>query len=110
MFVSRVESGQLIATRIRHNHLTQEKAARQEQPYCTHSQAFEYHDGAIRVAVVHQYLLPDGLTLGGSGMPDPKYLEIHGVIYAEWIRNTWYKKAWYWGAGWAAGIRYKLIG
>jgi len=82
----------------------------QHQPHCTHSQTIEYLDGQIRVALVHQYLLPDGVSLGGSGEPDPKYIEINGVSYAEWIRNTWYKKTGYWALGWAAGIRYKLFG
>lgn len=82
----------------------------QQQPYCTHSQTFDYLDGDIRVAVVHQYLAPDGVSLGGSGMPDPKYIELNGVIYAEWVRNTRLKKVMYWGSGWLAGIRYKLFG
>ena len=64
----------------------------------------------IRVAIVHQYLAPDGVSLGGSGTPDPKYLEVNGSIYAEWIRDSWSKKAWYWALGWVAGIRYKLLG
>jgi len=32
-----------------------------------------------RVALVHQYLLPDG-TVGGSGRPDPKRIIIEGIV------------------------------
>ena len=110
MFLARVQSGQLVAYYVRNNHLNPEKALRNRQPYCTHSQTIEYLDGQIRVALVHQYLAPDGVTIGGSGVPDPKFLEIQGVTYGGWIRDTWYKKAWYWTAGWIAGIRYKLLG
>lgn len=110
MFLAKVQSGQLVAAQIKSKHLSLEKALEQKQPYCTHSQTFEYLDGHVRVALVHQYLAPDGVTIGGSGLPDPKYLEVGGVTYAEWIRDTWYKKTWYWGLGWAAGIRYKVLG
>lgn len=106
-----METGQLTADLIKHKHLTREKALAQQQPYCTHSQTLHYLDGQmIRVAIVHQYLAPDGVSLGGSGTPDPKYLEVNGSIYAEWIRDSWSKKAWYWALGWVAGIRYKLLG
>jgi hypothetical protein len=33
-----------------------------------------------RIAVVHQYMKPDG-TLGGWGRPDPKFLLLEGVAY-----------------------------
>src|SRR5256885_541282 len=33
-----------------------------------------------QVAVVHQYVRPDG-SLGASGQPDPKWLFHNGVIY-----------------------------
>jgi hypothetical protein len=43
-------------------------------PYCTHSQMVSYIDSTGEaVALVHQYLLPDG-TIGASGQPDPKLL------------------------------------
>ena len=43
-------------------------------PYCTYSQMINYvnADGEL-VALVHQYLLPDG-SIGASGLPDPKLL------------------------------------
>jgi hypothetical protein len=104
-----IQSGQLAADRVRHHHLSPEKALEQQQPYCTHSQTIDYVEGQIRVAVVHQYLASDGVSLGGSGMPDPKCLEFNRVIYAGWIRDTWYKKG-YWVLGWISGIRYRLLG
>ena len=43
------------------------------EPGCTRSQICEYWlDGTI-VALVHQYLRPDG-SIGASGRPDPKVL------------------------------------
>jgi len=36
--------------------------------------------GGQRIALVHQYLRPDG-TIGGSGRPDPKELLEDGIIY-----------------------------
>jgi len=32
------------------------------------------------VALVHQYLLPDG-TIGASGIPDPKFILENGILY-----------------------------
>lgn len=50
-------------------------------PEGTRSQIVYYLDAAgYRVAVVHQYVLPDD-TIGGSGQPDPKYLRHGGIIY-----------------------------
>src|SRR5215510_1523130 len=52
-----------------------------EEPHCTWSQLVEYLDvGGERVMLCHQYMRPDG-TLGGSGLPDPKWLLAEGVIY-----------------------------
>ena len=109
-FVARVESGELIADLVKNNHLTPEKAALKRQAYCTHSQTYDYLRANIRVAVVHQYLMPDGISIGGSGMPDPKFLEINGRTYACWNPQTWGEKVLCWGLGWCAGIRYKLFG
>jgi hypothetical protein len=42
------------------------------EPYCTWSQIVLYYDQDNHpVAIVHQYLRPDG-TIGASGLPDPK--------------------------------------
>src|SRR5688572_14036437 len=43
------------------------------QPAGTRSQIVHYHRGDELVAIVHQYLLPDG-RIGASGLPDPKWL------------------------------------
>ena len=51
------------------------------EPFCTHSQMISYRDQSGReVALVHQYLRPDG-SLGASGQPDPKRLLHMGVLY-----------------------------
>ena len=48
-------------------------------PHCTHSQMVGYYDAEGReVAVVHQFLRPDG-TLGASKRPDPKKVLHEGV-------------------------------
>jgi hypothetical protein len=50
------------------------------QPAGTESQTVWYYDGlGQKVALVHQYLLPDG-SIGGSGRPDPKRLIFHHEI------------------------------
>jgi hypothetical protein len=50
------------------------------EPLCTWSQIVYYYDGQQKpVAIVHQYLRPDG-TLGASGLPDPKRLFLDGRI------------------------------
>src|SRR2546430_473180 len=51
------------------------------EPFCTFSQIVRYYTlTQERVAVVHQYLRPDG-TVGGSGRPDPKAISAGGVLY-----------------------------
>lgn len=47
------------------------------EPVGTRSQIVYYYDQGEPVAVVHQYLRPDG-TLGASGRPDPKHLVVNG--------------------------------
>jgi hypothetical protein len=50
-------------------------------PPCTLSQLIAYLDAENHaVAIVHQYKLANG-QLGGSGLPDPKYLVHGGTIY-----------------------------
>jgi hypothetical protein len=47
----------------------------------TKSQIVAYiNSNGQQVALVHQYLKPDG-TLGGSCKPDPKELLLGGVLY-----------------------------
>ena len=43
------------------------------QPHGTKSQRVIYSRGGEQIAIVHQYLLPDG-RIGASGLPDPKWL------------------------------------
>lgn len=61
---------------------------RYHQPPGTLSQRVEYWESTgnslRKVAIVHQYLLPDG-TLGASGLPDPKRVLHDGVIFAPHI-------------------------
>ena len=70
-YVARVESGELVHCLKKNHHLDPPPRG---EPYCTHSQIVYYctREGAT-VAVVHQYMRPDG-TLGASGLPDPKCL------------------------------------
>jgi hypothetical protein len=52
-----------------------------DEPPGTRSQVVEYFDRhGTRIAVVHQYVRPDG-SLGASGKPDPKYLLHEGTLY-----------------------------
>jgi hypothetical protein len=52
------------------------------EPYCTHSQIVFYYDENYEfLAVVHQYMRPDG-SIGASGLPDPKKLVWNNRIYA----------------------------
>lgn len=55
--------------------------AKAGQPRGTKSQIIAYiNSNGQQVALVHQYLKPDG-TLGGSGKPDPKELLEGEVLY-----------------------------
>jgi hypothetical protein len=55
--------------------------ARAGQPRGTKSQIIAYiNSNGDQIALVHQYLKPDG-TLGGSGKPDPKELLEGQVLY-----------------------------
>ena len=69
----RAQKGQLVPLVRRDSH---PDTPPQQEPRCTRSQIIVYHtvDGEP-VALVHQYLRPDG-TLGGSGKPDPKRLVV----------------------------------
>ena len=55
-------------------------APRAREPNCTRSQIVGYFRGRVNVAIVHQYLRPDG-TIGASGRPDPKRVRDGNVIY-----------------------------
>jgi hypothetical protein len=53
------------------------------QPPGTRSQSVPYFLMAVKIAVCHQYILPNG-QFGASGLPDPKLLEYRGhVLYCH---------------------------
>ncbi|GAC1406778.1 MAG: hypothetical protein NVSMB52_20290 [Chloroflexota bacterium] len=77
-YVERLERGILTAHEVANNHPSAPLA---QEPFCTASQLIEYRTAAgTPVAIVHQYLRPDG-TLGLSGLPDPKMILDRGVLY-----------------------------
>jgi hypothetical protein len=50
-------------------------------PVCTRSQLIVYTDSrGHMIAMVHQYLQPDG-TIGAGGRPDPKRLRVGDTVY-----------------------------
>jgi hypothetical protein len=55
------------------------KHLHQGEPEGTLSQMVAYYESGRRIAIVHQYLRPDG-TLGASGRPDPKQLLHEGEL------------------------------
>lgn len=74
----KVQQGELTTKMKRDNHPSPPRA---DLPFCTRSQIIEYwREERQRLALVHQYLKPDG-TIGGSGRPDPKLLVENGVRY-----------------------------
>lgn len=77
-YEEKLSNGELTAKLKRDSHPAPPKAF---LPTCTRSQILVYLDGSQRmVAVVHQYLKPDG-TLGASGRRDPKALLHEGALY-----------------------------
>jgi len=77
LYYERVLAGELVAFALRPDHPARDGA---NQPPGTVSRQLAYYDRALRrVAVVHEYRLPDG-TVGGSGRPDPKRLILDDEI------------------------------
>src|SRR5947207_1701114 len=65
----RATNGDLRTRVISERHPSRPKA---QEPFCTRSQIIAYYErDGTPVALVHQYLRPDG-TIGASGRPDPK--------------------------------------
>jgi hypothetical protein len=75
----RLEEGELAAISAGNRH-----PAPSFEPYCTVSQTVHYYTRTLprpaKVAIVHQYLRPDG-TLGASGKPDPKAIIQGDTMY-----------------------------
>lgn len=81
--LDRVRSGELTTYKKWHSHLDPPPEG---EPFCTESQILYYYtQNNAPIAVVHQYLRPDG-TLGGSGLPDPKKIVLKDRILS--IRET----------------------
>lgn len=77
-FWDRAQRGELRLDIVSDNHPSPPLA---DEPFCTYSQLIEYYTlTGTKVAVVHQYLRPDG-TIGASGVPDPKMVLDRGVVY-----------------------------
>jgi hypothetical protein len=75
------KSGKLRTRILKERHPCSPKA---NVPVCTKSQIIAYlDDDGDEIAIVHQYLQPDG-TLGASGFPDPKRLLKDGILYVAW--------------------------
>lgn len=71
-YYHRIATGEIFEDLLENLHAT---PARSGQPHCTHSQLIAYRERNTnrKVALVHQYLRPDG-RIGASGKPDPKWL------------------------------------
>lgn len=77
-FWARAERGELTQTLVAESHPSPPRAS---LPPCTRSQILACFDRlGVKVALVHQYLRPDG-SLGASGKPDPKKLQLDGYLY-----------------------------
>lgn len=76
-YYERAKTGELASTIFKCKHRSPPT-----EPNCTHSQLLIYWDGdGNPVAMVHQYLRPDG-TIGGSGWPDPKRVVVGETLLA----------------------------
>ena len=76
-FLGRLQRGELTQHLIRDR---EPKPPPHGMPEGTRSQIIAYRQAGTQVAIVHQYLRPDG-TLGASGLPDPKRLLVNGLLY-----------------------------
>lgn len=76
-FYERLQNNELTATTFKSKHRSPET-----EPICTLSQVVIYWDSQGNpVAMVHQYLRPDG-TIGASGKPDPKWVVVDDKVMA----------------------------
>jgi hypothetical protein len=71
----RLQNNELTSTIFKSKHRSP-----QTEPVCTSSQVVIYWDSRGNpLAMVHQYLRPDG-TIGGSGKPDPKWIVLDDKV------------------------------
>jgi hypothetical protein len=83
-FYERTVSGELVIKLRKSKHRDTPPTG---EPVCTHSQILVYYLGDSPVAIVHQYLRPDG-SIGASGRPDPKWLALPDRIIAVRSAST----------------------
>lgn len=77
-YVEKTKTGELTTEVQRSNHPSPPLSF---EPFCTESQMVRYvNKRGKTVALVHQYLRPDG-KIGASGKPDPKFLFHRGIVY-----------------------------
>jgi hypothetical protein len=76
-FYERLQNNELTATTFKSKHRSPAT-----EPKCTLSQVLIYWDSQGNpVAMVHQYLRPDGI-IGGGGKPDPKWVVVDDKVMA----------------------------
>ncbi len=82
----KVKTGELTTHVKRNSHPTNPPPA--GEPICTWSQiVYYYTQEGEPVAIVHQFLRPDG-TIGASGLPDPKRIFIEGRVISTRTEKT----------------------
>jgi len=80
----RLKSGELYQTVFSERH---PDPPTKSEPLCTWSQMCVYWtQNGQPIAMVHQYLRPDG-TIGGSGKPDPKRILVENKLLAVRARR-----------------------
>ena len=75
----RAMNGEFRVEMDKNEHFNKRQARVRGHRYCTRSQIIRHRDGSRTIAVMHQIRNPDG-TLGASGLPDPKYLDLGYLI------------------------------
>ena len=79
-FWERAQRGELTLEFERDKHYSRQDAREYNFTYRTRSQVLRYFDSNGNwIAVVHQIRNPDG-TIGASGKPDPRYLQLENEI------------------------------